>query len=107
MAKTIIFNHIPKTGGTTLRIILNKVYGEDKVYFPGSTDLSGSYMQFEELTHKSQKHYQVIAGHGADYYSNFFDRPLTITILRDPVDLFISQYQYLKQSPNSIYQEEV
>ncbi len=107
MSPIILFNHIPKTGGTTLRIILNKVYGKEKVYFPNSTDLPGSYQKFEKLSPELKNSFHVIAGHGAEYYSNFYEKPLKLTILRDPVELFFSQYYYLKASPNSIFQEEV
>ena len=49
----------------------------------------------------------VIAGHGAEYFSEFVNNPIRVTILRDPVELFFSQYQYLKNSPNSIFQKEI
>ena len=103
----ILFNHIPKTGGTTLRIILNRVYGKEKVYFPNSTDLPDSYQKFEKLSPKLKNDFRVIAGHGAEYYASFFDEPVKLTILRDPVELFFSQYCYLKASPNSIFREDV
>lgn len=107
MTKIILFNHIPKTGGTTLRIILNRVYGEDKVYFPSSKDLASSLKQFESFSKDAQQRFSVIAGHATMDYTKFFEQPFYLTILRNPVDLFLSQYNYLKTSPNSIFQKEI
>lgn len=107
MEKKIIFNHIPKTGGTSLRIILNRIYGLDKVYFIKSTDLGDSLQSFSNLSIEQQKNYEVIAGHGAEKFSHFVEEPIRIIILRDPVDLFLSQYYYLRVSPNSIFQKQI
>jgi len=107
MKQAILFNHIPKTGGTTLRVILNRVYGEEKVYFIKSTDLPGSINFFTNLSPEKRKYFKVIAGHGAEYFSKLVENPFRISILRDPVDLFLSQYHYLKASPNSVFLKEV
>ena len=107
MEETILFNHIPKTGGSTFRIILNRIYGQENVFFIKSTDLFGSLNLFRKLSSKNKNTYKVIAGHGAEYFSKFVNNPIRVTILRDPAELFFSQYQYLKNSPNSIFQKEV
>lgn len=103
----ILFNHIPKTGGTTLRIILNRVYGIEKVFFIESRDIKSSIDKFSSLTKKEQNKFKIIAGHGASMFSEFVENPYTITILREPIELFISQYRFLKISPNSLYFDEV
>jgi len=107
MIQPIIFNHIPKTGGTTLRIILNRVYGREHVFFIQSKDVKKSFSTLKNLADNDRSNFKVIAGHGANLFSGFVNDPFLITILRDPVALFISQYYYLKESPNSVFLDDV
>ena len=107
MDPIILFNHIPKTGGTTLRILLNKVYGTENVFFPNSKDLTGSYKKYAEFSSKKKSSYKVIAGHATYYYANLTNIQYRITILREPLSLFLSQYQYLKTSSNSIFRDDI
>lgn len=107
MEKFILFNHIPKTGGTTLRIILNKVYSIDNVYFIESKNLGTSLQQYFRMQEDERKKFKVIAGHGAFYYVDSVSDSFKITILRNPIDLFISQYYYLRESPNSVFRDKV
>lgn len=107
MEKQILFNHIPKTGGTTLRVILNRVYGEQNVFFIESRNIGKSLEIFGKLTQDERNSYKAIAGHGAELFLKFLDDPYRIIILREPISLFLSQYAYLKVSPNSNYQKEI
>ncbi len=107
MERTILFNHIPKTGGTTLRIIFNRVYGQDKVYFIKSTDIGSSFREFEDFDRKTREQYRVISGHGAEMFSDLVENPFKVSILREPVSLFFSQFNFLKISPNSNFYHDV
>lgn len=107
MYKTIVFNHIPRTGGTTLRIILNKVYGEKNVFFIKSKDISSSLDYFRSLAEKNRSAYKIISGHGANLFLPYVKDAFRITVLREPVSTFISQYFYLRKSTNSNFLEEV
>lgn len=107
MDHTIIFNHIPRTGGTSLRVILNKIYGEERVFFINSRDIPSSLKTFKSLDVDKRKSYKVISGHGANAYIGLVERPFVITILREPLSLFSSQYYYLRKSHNSNFLDEV
>lgn len=107
MDNIIIFNHIPRTGGTTLRVILNRVYGEEHVFFINSRDIPSSLAEYKRLSPDEQTQYKVISGHGALHFQPTERKVFTITILRDPVSLFLSQYHYLRRSENSNFLEEV
>jgi Sulfotransferase family len=102
-----LFNHIPKTGGTSMRIILNKVYGMDKVFFINSCDISGSLLDYKNLDSSERKKFKVVSGHGAEMFCEMLENPFRLGILREPVSLFLSQYSYLKKSPNSNFRQEV
>jgi hypothetical protein len=104
---TIIFNHIPKTGGITLRGILNKVYKPENIYFIESLDIAGSIQAFENMSSKERSKFKVIAGHGADFISETIESPFRVTILREPVSLFVSQYNFLRTNPGTIFMKEV
>jgi hypothetical protein len=105
--RKILFNHIPKTAGTTLRIILNRTYKPGSVFFIESTDIKTSLKMYEDLDEESRNFFSVIAGHGSTFFQHKLENPYRITIVRSPVDLFISQYYYLKDSPHSVFKEEV
>jgi len=105
--RPILFNHIPKTGGTTLRIILNRVYGADHVFFINSRDIAQSLNTFKALSEKERNKYKVISGHGAPLFAPFLENPFRISVVREPISLFLSQYRYLGQSHNSNFLNEV
>ena len=105
--RPILFNHIPRTGGTTLRIILNRVYGPERVYHIKSTDIASSLDEFREFGEKTRVGFRVVAGHGAELFSDDLDHPFRIAILREPLSLFISQYYFLRKSRKSNFYEEV
>ena len=88
MEKQIIFNHIPKTDGTTLRIILNRVYKPEQVYFLKSTKIGESVENFLKLHQSGRERYRVIAGHAACMLNEIIQKPFTVTILREAVSLF-------------------
>ena len=107
VTRKVLFNHIPKTGGVTLRIILNRVYGPDRVFLIRSTDIKGSLETYKGLPQAMKDSYPVVAGHGAELFRPYMDDPFRVTILREPVELFLSQYYYLRTSKNSSFLEEV
>ena len=71
MQRVILFEHIPKTGGLTLRGILHKKYGEKKVFFINSHNPEISYNDFNSMDADQREPYRVIAGHGALMYRPF------------------------------------
>jgi hypothetical protein len=107
MNRPILFNHLPKTGGTTLRIILNKVYGAKNVYLINARDIGSSLREFSAFSENERHKYKVVSGHGAQMFAHLIDNPYRITVLREPVSLFISQYYFLKVSSRSLYYTDV
>ena len=107
MERQLLFNHIPKTGGTTLRIIFNRVYGPDRVFFIHSKNIGKSLDEFKNLDKIQRSTFRVVSGHGAGLFAGMLIKPFRISILREPLSLFLSQYHYLKKSPDSNFLKEV
>ncbi|NQU34540.1 MAG: sulfotransferase family 2 domain-containing protein [Bacteroidetes bacterium] len=107
MTRPLLFNHIPKTGGTTLRIILNRVYGVDKVFFINSKNINESVEKFKHMGVAERNSYKVISGHGAERFADLIENPFRVSIIREPISMFISQYHYLRQSTNSNFLADV
>lgn len=94
--------HIPKSAGTSFRLILQSVYGEESVR---RLDIGkeGAVMRLD----KEQRHYEDLpselkVAHGHFTYNDFvtyFGKPDVpiITWLRHPVERLISQYFFLRQ----------
>lgn len=105
--RPLLFNHIPKTGGVTLRIILNRVYGPERIFLIESADIGSSLRSFRHLSDVRRQYYRVVAGHGAELFRPLLEHPFRITLLREPVSLFQSQYHFLSVRKENAFHEEV
>ena len=103
----VIFNHIPKTGGITFRSILFKKYKAGHVFFIDSRNISASIQILRKMPVGELEKYKAIAGHGADFITEIIEKPFRVTILREPIQLFISQYIFLKTNKGTIFFDDV
>lgn len=110
----VVFLHISKTGGTTLRSIIQKQYSADEIY-----DLDPSYFTSDP------RHYQQVYGERIRTLSKMGDKekenyrcflhpmgygihkliPQTaqyFTMLRDPLDHYISNFYFALNNPEHI-----
>lgn len=102
-----MFEHIPKTGGVTLRGILRKVYGDSNMFLINSRDIRSSLDEFKQIPDPKRNQLRVVTGHGASMFEGLLQNPFRITILREPVSLFTSQYHFLKISKGTVYFDEM
>lgn len=106
--KTIIFMHIPKTGGTTLQSLIRKQFNSSVVLHVDPAQMFQSLEEIKALPDTEKSKYQFIRGHmpfGLHYY---LPQPATyITLLRWPVDRVISHYYHILRNPTHHHYHEV
>jgi hypothetical protein len=103
--KLLIFNHIPKTAGTSLSEILKKQYGVDSVYrCYGDDPQQRSIHQIVKdlgviLQSPSNHNFAAVTGHLGFGLHEFFPtlNYQYLTILREPVDRVVSYYSHVKR----------
>ena len=106
MRRDIVFVHIPKTAGTSLRNALERVasdhlilrdYGSDPITTPKLYELAHVRRRPEQFreTFRSGRKGILLSGHfPASRYWNAFHAESFATIVRDPVDRVISEYNH-------------
>src|SRR5579864_7940730 len=92
MKRSLFFDHVPKTGGTSFHRVLVEWFGEDHVSQP----IAGE--RFADVI-AQYRHKAVISGH-VHYHpgDKLATSRVNVTIIRDPIDRALSQYYYNKES---------
>jgi hypothetical protein len=95
MNDTLIFLHLPRTGGTTLRDILSKQYS-DKVTFENKTLLDTDQNFNAENKSEKRKH-KLIKGHVYFGIHEHITQNCTyFSMMRNPIERVTSLYNYIK-----------
>jgi len=106
-SKTIIFLHIPKTGGRSLQNILLRKYSSDEVVVNAHNKLD----EIADWSEERKRNIRYLQGHFIYGAHRILPQECNyITILREPVDRVISHYYFIKRSTshplNRVVQEQ-
>ena len=95
--ETIIFLHIPKTGGRSLQDIILRKYSDEEVII----DAHEKFREISAWDEERKRNIRYIQGHFIFGIHKIFPQKCKyITLLRDPIERVISHYYYIKRSPN-------
>lgn len=95
----IIFNHVPKAGGTSLIALFNEIFGPDRCWRHRARNAAtGLYTPaINKMPTEELETYRFLAGH-FDYgnHARFTTPSLYIGVMRDPYERVISDYFFNK-----------
>jgi hypothetical protein len=103
--RVLIFVHIQKTAGSTVRWIIQRHYAQGRVLELGKTRDHLPLEQFRLLPQAERDQYDCLIGHIPYGLHELVSRPADyITFLRDPLERAASQFYYICRTPaNRIY----
>jgi hypothetical protein len=98
-APALVFLHVPKTAGSTLRWIIHRQYPTDRtVTIDG---LPGQFDAFQAQSENMRRRVLCMVGHIPFGVHRFLPQGARyITMLRDPVEWTLSLHSYIKRHPN-------
>lgn len=95
----IIFNHVPKAGGTSLIHLFHAIIGEQRC-FRHESRIGGTAEYtppIESLSQSERDNLRFVAGHFEyGYHRLFRQKAYYMGVIRDPVERIISNYHYLR-----------
>lgn len=96
----ILFDHLPKCGGSSLNTYLEAHFSRRKTFSIHGSRSAESVERFKNLSIKDRYRYDLIKGHHAhDLLDYVHPECIKVTVFRDPVDRIISHYYYVKRTP--------
>jgi len=104
---SVFFLHLPKTGGTTMRRILDREYRDAPRYEIGE-DVTGDIRQFRARNWDAGNAPRLVQGHMSYGLHRFVPgRSTYLTLLRDPTRRALSDYHYVTSTPTHPIYEHV
>ena len=92
--------HIPKTGGTTLRDIIQRQYRAEKILMIPKLEESENIIKEISASHINQL--KLIQGHlKYGIHNHFHRRAKYFSIIRDPINRVLSTYYYVLSQKNN------
>ncbi len=107
--RSLIFLHIPKTGGFTFDWVVKRQYRSDDIFHIKTDDeKSTSVQDFLRLSETRKNGIRLLMGHMPWGLDTHLRQPsLYITFLRDPVERIISHYYFVLRNPRHYMYDQV
>jgi hypothetical protein len=106
----IIFMHIPKTAGSTLKLIFYRQFQPGEIfefYFMKDKSVSERIQVFKYLQKAQKRQLKLVSGHIGFGLHQFIDHPCTYTtFFRHPIERIISYYCHLKATQKKIVENQ-
>ncbi len=97
--EVLIFLHIPKAGGTTLGEIISRQYPPES-FCEVSFERLDTFERFFAMSDAEKARIRCVKGHYPFGIHEYLPgRPVYVTMFRDPVARFISEYRFLREFP--------
>ena len=102
MNDTLIFLHLPRTGGTTLRDILSRQYPAGETF--ENKTLTDTDDNFNERNMDEKSGFKLIKGHVYFGIHQYIPQSCSyFSMIRDPFERTMSVYNYIKNRPSHKY----
>ncbi len=103
----LIFFHMLKTGGNTIKTILDRQYKPEEVFQitrPGPQ--TGPIDYFISMDSDKRENIKVLRGHQSfGLHEHFRGNTFYFTLMRDPISRLISFYNHVSSNPNDYYRK--
>jgi hypothetical protein len=105
--RRLVFIHVPKTGGTTLRRIIERQFGRRAVWVIGP-QTAQDIDRLINLPRRKLDTIRAIVGHHPFGLHDLLPWPVAyVTLLREPVDRIVSHFYYASRTVESPLHAEV
>ena len=95
--QTLIFLHVPKAGGSTLRNLLHHQYAPESC-FGIESDINADINRLFATCPARRKQIRLVTGHMGFGAHVLFKDAKYITFLRSPVERVVSEYRFIKNN---------
>lgn len=106
----LIFSHIPKSGGTSLRKVVTDQYPENEIcqVYQSELNLPAPDHSFIRMFKQRQSAYRVVYGHFSFSVHRLLGiAPCYLTVLREPIVRVISLFAHYKRGIHSDWYQQI